>query len=151
MLEIGAIAYYAVFVLLQRFAFRGRLIFGPDARSLYLTIGLIVVPVILFCSLVSQSLVKFFPDNIGRLLVAFPAVFTFYVSFFLTFLWFLFMIAFLSIIIMLQTTALYGNNALIKLINKILSCQPNLINSLRPALKSDPFWPLLDPLHIATK
>jgi hypothetical protein len=85
MLEIGAIAYYAVIVLLQRFALRGRLIFGPDARSLYLTIGLIVVPVILFCSLVSQSLVKFFPDNIGRLLVAFPAVFTFYVSFFSNF------------------------------------------------------------------
>ena len=84
-LEIGVFAYYAVIVLLQRFALRGRLIFGPDARSLYLTIGLIVVPVILFCSLVSQSLVKFFPDNIGRLLVAFPAVFTFYVSFFLTF------------------------------------------------------------------
>lgn len=63
----------------NRFALRGRLVFGPDARSLYLTIGLIVVPVILFCSLVSQSLVKFFPDNIGRLLVAFPAVFTFYI------------------------------------------------------------------------
>ncbi|GJQ91623.1 probable protein S-acyltransferase 7 [Tanacetum coccineum] len=63
----------------NRFALRGRLIFGPDARSLYLTIGLIVVPVILFCSLVSQSLVNFFPDNTGRLLVAFPAVFTFYI------------------------------------------------------------------------
>ncbi|GJS64600.1 hypothetical protein Tco_0679164, partial [Tanacetum coccineum] len=40
----------------KRFALNGRLIFGPDA-----------------------SLVNFFPDNIGRLLVAFPAVFTFYI------------------------------------------------------------------------
>nr|GEZ68134.1 probable protein S-acyltransferase 7 [Tanacetum cinerariifolium] len=53
---------------------------GPDARSLYLTIGLIVVPVILFFSLVSQSHVNLFPDNTGRLSVAFPTVFTFYVE-----------------------------------------------------------------------
>ncbi|GJY12468.1 probable protein S-acyltransferase 7 [Tanacetum coccineum] len=43
---------------MRRFALKGRLIFGPDA-----------------------SLVNFFPDNIGRLLVAFPAVFTFYIVF----------------------------------------------------------------------
>ncbi|KAI3694114.1 hypothetical protein L1987_77075 [Smallanthus sonchifolius] len=61
------------------FAFRGRLIFGPDARSLYLTISLIVVPVILFCSLVSQSLVNYFPNNIGLILVAIPAVFTLFI------------------------------------------------------------------------
>lgn len=61
------------------FALRGRLIFGPDARSLYLTISLIVVPVILFCSLVSRSLVNYFPDITGLLLVAFPAVFTLYI------------------------------------------------------------------------
>nr|XP_043608554.1 probable protein S-acyltransferase 7 [Erigeron canadensis] len=63
----------------NKFALRGRLIFGSDARSLYLTIFLIVVPVILFCSLVSQSLVNYFPKNIGLLLVAIPAVFTLYI------------------------------------------------------------------------
>ncbi|XP_024995496.1 probable protein S-acyltransferase 7 [Cynara cardunculus var. scolymus] len=61
------------------FALGGRLIFGPDARSLYLTISLIVVPVILFCSLVSQTLVDNFPNNLGPLLVAIPAVFTVYI------------------------------------------------------------------------
>lgn len=61
------------------FALRGRLIFGPDARSLYLTVCLIVVPVILFCSLVSQTLVDNFPNNLGPILVAIPAVFTVYI------------------------------------------------------------------------
>ncbi|KAL8254236.1 hypothetical protein R6Q59_032457 [Mikania micrantha] len=61
------------------FALKGRLIFGPDARSLYLTICLIVVPVILFCSKASQSLVNYFPDNTGLILVLIPAVFTVYI------------------------------------------------------------------------
>lgn len=89
---------------MQIFALRGRLIFGPDARSLHFTIFLIVVPVILFCSLVSQSLVNYFPKTIGLLLVAFPAVFTLYVSsfFLLTFLHFPLSIMLLSFILILQ-------------------------------------------------
>ncbi|KAI3788538.1 hypothetical protein L2E82_01307 [Cichorium intybus] len=61
------------------FGLRGRLVFGPDARSLYLTICLIVVPVILFCSVVSQSLLDHFPNNIGLVLVAIPAVYVVYI------------------------------------------------------------------------
>nr|GEZ73812.1 probable protein S-acyltransferase 6 [Tanacetum cinerariifolium] len=56
---------------------------SSDARSLYLTIGLIVVPIILFFYLVSQSIVNFFPDNTGHLSVAFHAVFTFYIVVFI--------------------------------------------------------------------
>lgn len=85
-----AFIFFLFITLLQVFALRGRLIFGPDAGSLYLTISLIVFPVILFCSLVSQSLVNYFPDNIGLILVAIPAVFTVYVSFFVVLFYMIF-------------------------------------------------------------
>ncbi|KAI3501920.1 hypothetical protein L1887_29948 [Cichorium endivia] len=62
------------------FGLRGGLISGPDALFLYLTICLIVVPVILFCSLSSQSLLDHFPNNVGLVLVAIPVVFTVYRS-----------------------------------------------------------------------
>ncbi|KAK1408741.1 hypothetical protein QVD17_40759 [Tagetes erecta] len=78
-LDAPSLRLYQVWKGNNVFALRGRLIFGPDAGSLYLTICLIVVPVILFCSLVSQSLVKVFPDNVGLILVAIPAVFTVYI------------------------------------------------------------------------
>ncbi|GJT45834.1 DEAD-box ATP-dependent RNA helicase 21 [Tanacetum coccineum] len=38
-----------------RLALKGRLIFGPDARSLYLTIGLITVPIVFLIFLVAAS------------------------------------------------------------------------------------------------
>ncbi|GJV14803.1 DEAD-box ATP-dependent RNA helicase 21 [Tanacetum coccineum] len=38
-----------------RLALKGRLIFGPDARSLYLTIGLITVPIVFLVFLVAAS------------------------------------------------------------------------------------------------
>ncbi|XP_071696137.1 probable protein S-acyltransferase 7 [Rutidosis leptorrhynchoides] len=77
--DAPALRLYQVWQGNNEFALRGRLIFGPDSRSLYLTISLIVVPVILFCSVVSQSLVNYFPDNIGLLLAIIPAVFTLYI------------------------------------------------------------------------
>ncbi|XP_076889287.1 putative protein S-acyltransferase 7 [Bidens hawaiensis] len=77
--DVPSLRLYQVWKGNNVFALRGRLIFGPDAGSLYLTICLIVVPVILFCSLVSQSLVNYFPDNTGLVLVAIPAVFTLYI------------------------------------------------------------------------
>ncbi|XP_052205507.1 probable protein S-acyltransferase 7 [Diospyros lotus] len=67
----------------NRFFLGGRLIFGPDFRSLFLTISLIVVPVILFCAFVSQRIVNEFPHHMGRVLVVFPVAFTAYIIFLL--------------------------------------------------------------------
>ncbi|KAJ8759404.1 hypothetical protein K2173_006924 [Erythroxylum novogranatense] len=61
------------------FCLGGRLIFGPDVRSLLLTVSLIVTPVIFFCVFVSQNLVDEFPDPAGKLITAACVVFTLYV------------------------------------------------------------------------
>ncbi|XP_050371794.1 probable protein S-acyltransferase 7 [Argentina anserina] len=63
----------------NRFFFGGRLIFGPDAKSLILTMLLIVVPVILFCAFVTSGLVHVFPHRIGNCIVAIAVVFAVYV------------------------------------------------------------------------
>lgn len=60
----------------NKFFLGGRLIFGPDVRSLFLTIFLIVTPVALFCAFVSQGLIKEFPHYIGHLIVTISAIFT---------------------------------------------------------------------------
>ncbi|XP_020102541.1 protein S-acyltransferase 8-like isoform X1 [Ananas comosus] len=46
----------------NRFIFGGRLIFGPDAKSLFITISLIVVPVVIFCVFVARNLLHKFPE-----------------------------------------------------------------------------------------
>ncbi|KAI3916947.1 hypothetical protein MKW98_014408 [Papaver atlanticum] len=61
------------------FFFGGRLVFGPDIKSLILTILLIVTPVILFCVCVSQRLIYEFPNGLGIAFVVIPAVFTAYI------------------------------------------------------------------------
>ena len=66
--------------LLQRFFCGGRLIFGPDARSLLLTVSMIVVPVILFCAFVSQRLIDEFNHHFGNLIVGISVALTVYVS-----------------------------------------------------------------------
>ncbi|KAL5732343.1 hypothetical protein ACOSQ2_032035 [Xanthoceras sorbifolium] len=74
---------YQVWKGTNRFYCGGRLIFGPDVRSIFLTVSLIVIPVILFCAFVSQTLVNEFQHHLGHLIVAICAVFTVYVIFLL--------------------------------------------------------------------
>lgn len=65
--------------LVQKFLFGGRLIFGPDAKSLVVTLLLILVPVVLFCTLVASNLLDEIPDGGSAILVV-AIVFTIYVS-----------------------------------------------------------------------
>ncbi|KAG5624570.1 hypothetical protein H5410_009788 [Solanum commersonii] len=61
------------------FFFQGRFIFGPDARSLALTIFLIVAPVSVFCVFVARKLMDDFSNHLGILIMVVVIVFTFYV------------------------------------------------------------------------
>ncbi|KAJ4850214.1 Protein S-acyltransferase 8 [Turnera subulata] len=62
------------------FIFKGRLIFGPDAKSLLITILLIVVPIVVFCTNVASNLVHRFPlHNEGYAIFAAAILFTIYV------------------------------------------------------------------------
>ncbi|XP_058102721.1 probable protein S-acyltransferase 7 isoform X3 [Magnolia sinica] len=63
----------------NRFFLGGRLIFGPDVRSLVFTVFLIVIPVIMFGSFVCPQLVNEFNNDLGNLIIAIPTVFTAYV------------------------------------------------------------------------
>lgn len=66
--------------LLQKFILGGRLIFGPDARSLLVTISLITVPVIIFCAFVARNLVHEFKSyNAGYAVLVVAVVFTIHV------------------------------------------------------------------------
>ncbi|KAH7847578.1 hypothetical protein Vadar_027753 [Vaccinium darrowii] len=61
------------------FFLQGRFIFGPDVRSLLLTIFLIVAPVTTFCVFVARKLMNDFSDNYGVSIMVVAVVFTFYV------------------------------------------------------------------------
>lgn len=80
---ISTDSFTIVSLSLQIFLLNGRLIFGPDVRSLFLTVFLIVAPVILFSAFVSQRLILEFPHNLGNLILAICILFTIYVSDFL--------------------------------------------------------------------
>ncbi|KAM7269735.1 hypothetical protein ACFE04_025232 [Oxalis oulophora] len=54
----------------NKFCLGGRIIFGPDARSLFLTVSLILIPVILFCAFVAKRLINEFDHNRGIIIVA---------------------------------------------------------------------------------
>ncbi|KAI3417950.1 S-acyltransferase [Psidium guajava] len=60
------------------FFLQGRLIFGPDVRSLGLTIFLIVAPVAVFCVFVARKLMDDFPDHYGISIMVVVVVFTVY-------------------------------------------------------------------------
>uniref|UniRef100_A0A5B7A6M4 S-acyltransferase n=1 Tax=Davidia involucrata TaxID=16924 RepID=A0A5B7A6M4_DAVIN len=64
----------------NKFFLGGRLIFGPDARSLLVTLLLIIVPVIIFCVFVARHLRhEFSPHNAGYAILVVAIVFTIYV------------------------------------------------------------------------
>ncbi|MED6139184.1 hypothetical protein PIB30_081541 [Stylosanthes scabra] len=64
----------------NKFFCGGRLIFGPDARSLLVTLLLIIVPVVIFCVFVARHLRHEFPSyDIGYAILVFAALFNIYV------------------------------------------------------------------------
>lgn len=64
----------------QRFFLCGRLIFGPDVRSLLVTVFLIVAPSTCFCIFVGRHLLHHFSGGGGVAIIAVTAVYTAYVS-----------------------------------------------------------------------
>ncbi|XP_022740568.1 probable protein S-acyltransferase 7 isoform X3 [Durio zibethinus] len=60
------------------FLFQGRFIFGPDVRSLGLTILLIVAPVSIFCVFVARKLMDDFSHHLGISIMVVAVVFTVY-------------------------------------------------------------------------
>lgn len=71
---------YEVWKGSNKFFLGGRLIFGPDARSLLVTLLLIIVPVIIFCTFVGSHLRHQFSSyNAGYAIVVVAVVFTIYV------------------------------------------------------------------------
>lgn len=69
-----------VIALLQIFFLQGRFIFGPDVRSLGLTIFLIVAPVAVFCVFVARKLMDIYSNHWGVSIMVVSVVFTIYVS-----------------------------------------------------------------------
>ncbi|XP_026661615.2 protein S-acyltransferase 8-like [Phoenix dactylifera] len=64
----------------NKFIFEGRLIFGPDARSLFITVSLIIVPVIIFCVFVARHLLHRFPAyNAGYAVLVVAIAFTIHI------------------------------------------------------------------------
>ncbi|KAJ8772476.1 hypothetical protein K2173_027653 [Erythroxylum novogranatense] len=59
------------------FLLQGRLIFGPDARSVLLTLFLIVAPVVVFCVFVARKLMDDFHHHLGVSIVVVVVVLTF--------------------------------------------------------------------------
>ena len=67
--------------LLQIFFLSGRLIFGPDARSLLVTLLLLIAPVVIFCVFVARHLRHHFSSyNAGYAIIVAAIVFTIHVS-----------------------------------------------------------------------
>ncbi|VAH19561.1 protein S-acyltransferase 8-like [Triticum dicoccoides] len=64
----------------NRFFLGGRLIFGPDAKSLLVSVALIVVPVLVFCAFIAPHLLHRFSDyNAGYAIPAVAVGFMIYV------------------------------------------------------------------------
>ncbi|XP_059631542.1 protein S-acyltransferase 8 isoform X1 [Cornus florida] len=64
----------------EKFFLGGRVIFGPDARSLLVTLLLVIVPVVIFCVFVARHLRhEFSPHNAGYAILVLAIAFTIYV------------------------------------------------------------------------
>ncbi|KAK1422401.1 hypothetical protein QVD17_25498 [Tagetes erecta] len=61
------------------FILGGRFIFGPDIRSIFLSIFLIVAPVVAFCVFVARKLLDKFSHHLGVLIMVIAILFTIYV------------------------------------------------------------------------
>lgn len=61
------------------FLFGGRFIFGPDVRSVFLSMFLIIAPVAVFCAFVARKLIDDFHHHYGVLIMVVVIVFTGYV------------------------------------------------------------------------
>ena len=64
----------------NKFILQGRFIFGPDVRSVFMTIFLIVAPVAVFCVFVARKMVDDFAGDWGWSIMVVAVVFTVYVS-----------------------------------------------------------------------
>ncbi|KAL4354052.1 hypothetical protein GQ457_06G004890 [Hibiscus cannabinus] len=69
---------YQVWKGSNKFFLGGRVIFGPDVRSIFLTISLIVIPVVLFCAFVSRRIIRAFGNQTGNLIIAILILLTIY-------------------------------------------------------------------------
>ncbi|KAK4371615.1 hypothetical protein RND71_011090 [Anisodus tanguticus] len=68
----------------NKFLLDGRLIFGPDAKSLIITFMLILVPIVIFCVFVATNLThQFTTGSTGYAILVLAIVFTIYVLFLL--------------------------------------------------------------------
>ncbi|XP_031277291.1 probable protein S-acyltransferase 7 [Pistacia vera] len=74
--ESGMVRTYQAWKGSNIFLLQGRLIFGPDVRSLFFTIFLIVVPVIVFCVFVARKLMDDFPHDLGISIMVLVVAFT---------------------------------------------------------------------------
>lgn len=63
----------------NKFFLQGRFVFGPDVRSLGLTIFLIVAPVTVFCVFVARKLMNDFSHHLGITITAIAVIYTLYV------------------------------------------------------------------------
>lgn len=74
------IFFWILCSLLQIFLLGGRLIFGPDVRSLFLTVFLIAAPVAIFCIFVARKLMDDFPHHSGISIMVIVVALTLFVS-----------------------------------------------------------------------
>ncbi|EFJ11550.1 hypothetical protein SELMODRAFT_235280 [Selaginella moellendorffii] len=63
----------------NKFLFHGRLIFGPDVRSLLVTLFLLIGPAVIFCVFVARDLLDRFSNNGGIAIMVVMVVYTAYI------------------------------------------------------------------------
>ncbi|KAF8408462.1 hypothetical protein HHK36_007616 [Tetracentron sinense] len=76
---VAALRTYQTWKGSNIFFLQGRFIFGPDVRSLALTILLIAAPVTVFCVFVARKLMDDFSHHLGISIVVVAVVFTIYI------------------------------------------------------------------------